>query len=278
MISLTSHKRRFGQVRRLPSGRYQARYLGRDGALHRAPTTFAAEHDADVFLATVEAELRRGTWFDVTAGDVRLDVYAPRWIAERPVELQPRTLEIYDMLLRKHVYPSFGAVLLSRIASSHMRTWHTSLRSAGVGQVTVAKAYRLLKAILTTAVDDELIAENPCQLRNAGVERTPERKPPSIEEVERIAEAIEPRYERLIEHETGKDLDGYVWGVKWQVLYPGMRLVDDSETAARWAQEVSVPFHEALIEANGHRIELVFSDLAVTAVAPGYAPFTVTPD
>ncbi|HEX7354012.1 MAG TPA: hypothetical protein VF288_04180 [Mycobacteriales bacterium] len=34
--------------------------------------------------------------------------------------------------------------------------------------------------------------------RHAGVERTPERKPPSIEEVERVAAAIEPRYRVLV--------------------------------------------------------------------------------
>jgi integrase len=64
--------------------------------------------------------------------------------------------------------------------------------------VTVAKAYRLLKAILNTAVEDDLIERNPCRLRNAGVERTPERKPPSIAEVDLIADAIEPRYRVLV--------------------------------------------------------------------------------
>jgi hypothetical protein len=63
--------------------------------------------------------------------------------------------------------------------------------------------------------------------------------------------------------------------VKWQSLYPGMRLLNTSKSADRWAQELSVPFHTAVIEANGHRIELVFSDLSITAVQPGYAPFTV---
>jgi hypothetical protein len=108
----------------------------------------------------VETDLNRGTWFDETAGEIRLDAYAPRWIVERPVELQPRTLEIYDGLLRNHIYPAFGRTHLSRITSAAVRTWHASLRTEGVGAVTVAKAYRLLKSILTTAVEDELIARN----------------------------------------------------------------------------------------------------------------------
>lgn len=86
---------------------------------------------------------------------------------------------------------------------------------------------------------------------------------------------LESLDERLIDHETGKDLDGYVWGVKWQVLYPGMRLLDQSDIADRWSHELSRPFHEAVIEGNGHRIALVFSDLTVTSVRSGYAPFSV---
>jgi integrase len=195
---MSGQRRRFGRIRRLPSGRFQARYLAGDGRVHRAPSTFASETEAEQFLSMVEADLLRGSWFDTTTGDIRLDLYAPRWIAERPVELQPRTLEIYDGLLRNHIYPAFGGTLLSGISSSAVRTWHASLRTEGVGTVTVAKAYRLLKAILTTAVEDELIARNPCRLRNAGVERTPERKPPSIEEVALIADAIEPRYRALV--------------------------------------------------------------------------------
>jgi integrase len=114
------------------------------------------------------------------------------------VELQPRTVEIYEALLRNRIYPEFGRVHLSKITSAAVRSWHASLREAGVGQVTVAKAYRLLKAICATAVEDELIAKNPCRLRNAGVERTRERKPPSLEEVERIAAAIERRYRAMV--------------------------------------------------------------------------------
>jgi hypothetical protein len=37
-----------------------------------------------------------------------------------------------------------------------------------VSAVTVAKAYRLLKAIFNTAVDDELIRRNPCRIKGAG--------------------------------------------------------------------------------------------------------------
>lgn len=81
--------------------------------------------------------------------------------------------------------------------------------------------------------------------------------------------------ERLIDYDQGRDMDGYVWGVKWQVLYPGMKLVPDSVEARRWSRELGLPFHEAAIETNGHNLSLIFSDLTVQAVEPGRAPFVV---
>jgi len=41
-------KRRFGRVRQLPSGRWQARYAGPDGIDRSAPETFATKTDAEV--------------------------------------------------------------------------------------------------------------------------------------------------------------------------------------------------------------------------------------
>jgi hypothetical protein len=81
--------------------------------------------------------------------------------------------------------------------------------------------------------------------------------------------------ERLVDYEQGRDLDGYVWGVKWQLLYPGMSLVPDSVDAQGWSHELGIPFHEATIQTNGHNISLVFSDLIVDKVDVGHAPFIV---
>ncbi|WP_030621398.1 hypothetical protein [Streptomyces fulvoviolaceus] len=79
--------------------------------------------------------------------------------------------------------------------------------------------------------------------------------------------------DRLIDHETGVDLDGYVWGVKWHCLYPGAKVLPGSEATRRWSQEVGIDFHEVLIETNAHQLILTFSDLQVSKVPIGYAPF-----
>ena len=63
-------KRRFGRVRKLPSGRYQARYPGPDGADHPAPETFATKSEADVWLVKTEAEILDDDWINPDAGKV----------------------------------------------------------------------------------------------------------------------------------------------------------------------------------------------------------------
>jgi hypothetical protein len=46
-----------------------------------------------------------------------------------------------------------------------VREWRAGLLEAGVSSTMVAKSYRLLRAILNTAVtEDELIIVNPCRI------------------------------------------------------------------------------------------------------------------
>lgn len=193
-----SRRRSFGAVRPLPSGRWQARYPAEDGRTRTAPTTFASRVDAERFLAQLDIDRVRGGAIDPNAGAIALADYAAQWLLERPVALRPRTLELYEGLLRLHILPTFGAVHLNRIASAAVRSWHAGLRRGGVGESHVAKAYRLLKGILNTAVEDDLLARNPCRTRHAGTERPEERLPPSLAEVGAIADAITPRFRALV--------------------------------------------------------------------------------
>lgn len=190
-------KRRFGRIRQLPSGRWQARYPGPDGIDRPAPETFATRTDAEIWLTKKEAEILAGEWINPDAGKIPFEEYGRAWIEERP-NLRPRTVELYGYLLRVHLLPTFGDKALNEIKEPHVRRWRKHLLDAQVSEVTVAKAYRLLKAILTTAVDDQLIKRNPCRIKGAGQERSPERPVLTVHEVYRLAEVIEPRYRALV--------------------------------------------------------------------------------
>ncbi|MER5628044.1 site-specific integrase [Streptosporangium sp. NPDC002544] len=182
-------------MRKLPSGRFQARYPGPDGMDRPAPETFATKKDADRWLVLKEAEIQRGDWMSPERGKVLFGKYAAEWIDDRV--LKPRTEGLYRGLLKNHLAPTFGNHHLADIKEADVRRWRKE-RLGVVGQSTVAKAYQLLKSIMGTAVDDERIRRNPCRIKGAGTPDTPEREMIPLAKVLEIADAVPCRYRALV--------------------------------------------------------------------------------
>ena len=194
---MTKAKASWGSVRKLPSGRYQARYRV-DGRMAAAPTTFRTKRDAEAYLSTVRADMERGTWVNPMAGKVTLREYSTKWLEQRP-DLRPRTVELYEGELRLHILPVLGDLELAKLTPTKVRDWHSALLKADrPGNTTVAKCYRLLHAILNTAVADELLVRNPGGIKGAGQEKAPERPIASIPQVFEIADTIEPRFRAMV--------------------------------------------------------------------------------
>lgn len=188
-------KRGFGTVRRLGSGRWQARYWDpATGAQVAAPTTFESRDEAEGWLAGARTDQVRGGFVDVRAGRVLLRTWAEEWLTYR--KLGPGTRDNYRWLLDKRILPSFGSFALVDITPHHVRTWHA--RIAQKGPSTAAKAYRLLHALLETAVEDEVLARNPCKVKGAAKEDAAERPVATVTQVEALAEAIVPRFRLLV--------------------------------------------------------------------------------
>jgi integrase len=118
---------------------------------------------------------------------------------------------------RVYIEPTLGKLDLAAVTPGRVRAWRSSLLSGGVGQVTVAKTYRLLRAVMNTAVDDELIRRNPCRIKGAGREATAERSVVSIEQVYRVAAAIERRWRALV---LLAAFGGLRWG-SWRACVEG---------------------------------------------------------
>ena len=194
---MAGSRRRFGWLRRLPSGRWQAQYLGPDGQRRPAPNTFRTKGEAERWLTLAEAELDRGHWTDPERRQATLTAFGDRWIAERP-GLRPRTVDLYRWLVGKHVRPYLGNVRLADLDAAVVRRWRHDLLSAGVSPTMAAKAYRLLRAILMTAVDDGVITRNPCRIRGAGSEPTPERPVLTVAQVFDLADQMPPRFRLFV--------------------------------------------------------------------------------
>lgn len=185
--------RTFGSVRPLPSGRIQSRYSV-DGQPFTAPRTFKNKTQANKFLASVEADLARGTWQDPTVGAQSrpFGPYATIWLRQRP--LGEKTRSLYQGYLERAILPFFGDREITEIDPPMVREFMSTLPRKT--PTSNAATYSLLKSILATAIADEIIKKaNPCQIKNG--HKAPKTKVTTIlkqEQVEELARLMPARY------------------------------------------------------------------------------------
>jgi len=275
-----TNKRTFGSMRRLASGRHQARYVGPAGETVTAPTTFTARIDAEAWLAAERRQVEDpGTW---QSPKVRLEQarrkaeaerlptlrdYAEQWIEQRRntkgEPLRPLTRDKYRCSLVVHIYPSLGDLPLDRITRAVVRSWYDKLDT---GPTARAHAYSTLRTILKTAViDDELLPRNPACIRGAGVSGGRKNlRPASLAELAAMVDAMPERGRLLLllatwcalrsgelrelrrsDIELGRDTDGDTFG--WVHVRRAVVLARTGETehGRRTAAVVGRPKTEA---------------------------------
>ena len=80
-----------------------------------------------------------------------------------------------------------------------MRTWRKRLLDDGGTPIVAAKSYRLLRAVLNTAVnEDRLLSENPCRMRGYDKDESAERPVGSVSAVIALSDLVERRYRALV--------------------------------------------------------------------------------
>jgi integrase len=116
--------------------------------------------------------------------------------AVKPLGSRPRRSYSSGLILAAYLAPGF--ITIGNITEADGRRWRADLLDESVSPVTTAKAYRLLKSILATAVEDSLIRRNPCRVKGAGNGESPERPLLTVAEVYSLADACGHRYRAMI--------------------------------------------------------------------------------
>lgn len=183
-------RRGFGKLRRLPSKRWQASYIGPDGARYSAPYTFESKMDGEAWLAAERQLIAAREWLPPGQRARRgllFEDYSARWLATR--ELKPSTRALYRGILSRVLLPAFGGILVTRISAGEVRAWYATLDPTR--KTRRAHAYSLLRAILDTAVMEEMIPANPCTIRGAAQTKRVRRiEPATLEELRAYASAL----------------------------------------------------------------------------------------
>ncbi len=232
-------RRRFGAVRKLPSGRWQVRYRQpTTGRYHSAPGTFATKTEASRWLLMLEADMLRGVWVDPAMGEVRFADVADRWMATK-VHLRESTRVLYSWLLTKHILSTFAERPIGSITALDVQIWiadrHANSR---LGPNSVAQAYKIVRAVMESAVDAGLIPRSPCRVKGAATEHLPEMRAATPEDVATLAQAAGHRWEALI-------LLAAYSGLRWGEL-AGLRRADVDPLHR------TVRVEHQLAEVNGH--------------------------
>jgi integrase len=153
-----------GSVRKVKhrSGKesWQARW--RDPVGIDRSKNFFRKVDANHYLLSLESDKLRGRYTDPRLGRTRFAEWLVEWQATR-TNLSPQTRLRDEASIRNHVIPTFGSVAIGQLQPVHVARWVADLDANGLAPATTRKAYQLLSAALSDAVDNGLIPMSPCR-------------------------------------------------------------------------------------------------------------------
>jgi len=154
-------RRRFGYVRKLPSGRYQASFTPPSGQRQAATTTFRTNADASRYLDRVELDIRRGHWVKESGlGNRTLRECCEAYLEENP-RIGKRWAETCRRNMRLHLVDLLD-LPISAVSAPVVRAWHAKVLRGNGGRTSISQSYRLVRSVLNVAVQDEAILRNPC--------------------------------------------------------------------------------------------------------------------
>jgi integrase len=187
-------RRQWGSVRRLASGRYQARLP--DGS--PAPDTFSTKAEASRWLSLAEADVVRGTFAHPSlTAKVTVAEWLEEWRASHSLHKRPTTLARDESAIRRHLMPRLGDIQLAKLRQTDVQAFVVDLRRE-VGPGTTRSIYGVLRAALNAAVNAELLARSPA--RGIKLPQTPRTDVVTLypEELHRLAAALPDRWGPMV--------------------------------------------------------------------------------
>lgn len=126
---------------------------------------FDTEEEATAYKANLLKQIREGTIptpEERARQDQTLDDYVKSWLPVAARELGEQTHRSYSQLLDTYVLPKLGNIALRQVNRAKVKALLQDARAADLSQNTVRLIRAALSSLLTDAVDDGLIAVNPC--------------------------------------------------------------------------------------------------------------------
>ncbi len=173
------------------------RVVWRDPSRRQRTETFRKRKDAEARRAEIAHQLDRGTYSDPSAGKITLEDFWEHFIRTSPPPAEA-TRSLYRRQARLYILPHLGNVPLRRIDKVMVKSFLADLQDEGLPDPSVNNVFRLLRRILSVAVEEERIPRNPASRVQAPKGHSREMTFLTPKEVSALASEVPPRYEALI--------------------------------------------------------------------------------
>lgn len=219
--------------------RWTAVYFDRHGD-RRSAGTFATKKEADDAWKNAEAKVNARRGDHLVRGQVAFRTYVEEtWLPNLTVEVKTR--EVYTYGVYAHIMGHFGDLPMLDIYTTDIKEWLTSLKQLGVRATTRKRLKQLLSSILSSAVDDKYIAENPCLLVKTGAVAQKPLKIITPEQFSTFYEALPDELSKLLV-ETGIETGGR-WGELTEFRVKDWDAEQRAFTISRAVVQVRPEFH-----------------------------------
>lgn len=200
-------------VKKHPSGNWQARW--RDEYGKQRAKFFDTKREAERHVENMRVDIRRGT-ATATIGRITVAALSREWL-NAGVHLAPGTIATYKRDLNLYILPNFGDLQVSRLSPMMIQRWIAE-ELKRLAPSSVHRHYRTLRTMLGYGVTIGYLLKNPCDKVNPP--RIPRREMETftVEQIEAIAAAVNPRYRCFI-------LVAAYGGLRWSELV-GLRRMD----------------------------------------------------
>ncbi|MGW5053918.1 tyrosine-type recombinase/integrase [Actinokineospora sp. NPDC004072] len=151
---------------------------------------FTTRQAALARAADVESDQRRQRFVDPRLAKTTIDEWIRAWTAARAVSAV--TAATYDSHIRNHILPRWSGTALGAITRIAVKGWVNKTLKAALADKSAKDVLVLFSMILGEAVDEELIAANPCRRLRITFADRPERPHASTDEVDALAGRMPP--------------------------------------------------------------------------------------
>ncbi len=199
-------------IKKRPDGSWRARYRDPNGREHAQH--FPTRRDAENWLDGVRGDMSRGIHVDPRAGKITYEKWAERYFAGA-LHKRATTLARDKVVNEKHFIPTIGKRALSSLTPLDIRQLVETM-AEHLAPTTVRTDYGVLRAILSAAVEADLLAVSPCRGVSLPAHARREIRFLSADELERLASAMPGEY-RPMAYLAG------VLGLRWSEV-AGLRV------------------------------------------------------